>query len=183
MNQVVPQNFKLAFPQARISQQIERISGEISSWASSVLEKSNEQVLAVCVLRGGAFFFTDLLKAIPVSIEPSFCRTWSYSSSNNSQKKGISVSVDDVAADSRSILLVDDICDTGRTLNKLKQVFLELGATEVRSAVLIQREVQTPHFQPDWSGFNFKGEDWFVGYGMEDKNFHANLPDIYTIEL
>ena len=89
------------------------------------------------------------------------------------------VAVDDVVAEGRAILMIDDICDSGSTLAKLEHVFLDLGASVVNSVVLIHRLCAAPKFKPTWSGFEYQGDAWFVGYGMEDKNKYANLPAIY----
>ena len=82
----------------------------------------------------------------------------------------------------RTVLLVDDICDTGDTFKEVEKVFAGLGAKEVRSVALIDRDVGEEKYQTTWAGMTFKGPDWFVGYGMEDKNKFANLADIYTIQ-
>lgn len=178
----IPENFKLAYDRSAIVKSISAIAPEISAWAAECHKKTGQQVLAVCILRGGLFFFADLLQSIKTSVEPACCRTWSYSSDENAKTDGgVRVSVDDVAAQGRSILMVDDICDTGATLHKLQKVFLDLGAAEVRSAVLIHREVSNSVFTPSWSAFRYSGDEWFVGYGMEDRNHYANLPGVYTI--
>jgi hypoxanthine phosphoribosyltransferase len=154
---------------------------EIGDWAKEVYQEKDQPLLAVCVLRGAVLFFSDLIRAIPLSVEPAFCRTWSYSSKENAQMRGVRVSVESVEAAGRSILIVDDICDTGATLKKLHQVFTNLGAAEVRTAVMIHRLIDNAPYNPDWSGFRYEGSEWFVGYGMEDCNRLQNLSDVYTI--
>ncbi len=176
------QSAKCLYSRAEIQQQIERLAKEITPWVIQARRESGQQVLAVCILRGGIFFFSDLVRAISESIEPTFCRAWSYSSeTNQNTASGVHVSIDQVAAAGRSILLVDDICDTGATLKKLESVLFELGAKEVKTAVLIKRLIENPHCSPQWSAFSYQGAEWFYGYGMEDKNHHANLPDIYVL--
>lgn len=178
MKMNLPEHYRIAFSEELIQKRVKEIAEEIGDWASS----GSDQLLAVCVLRGGAPLFQDIIRRVPVSVEPTYCRTWSYSSESNEQTTGgVRVSVDSVHAAGRRILVVDDICDTGATLLKLQKVFADLGATEIRSAVLIHREVDSSVFDPSWSAFKYKGEDWFVGYGMEDKNQFANLPAVYTI--
>lgn len=174
----LPPNYNLAYSEELIAKRVTQLGAQIGEWAAG----DSDQILAVCVLRGGAPFFQDLIRKVPVSIEPTYCRTWSYSSESNLQQNGsVRVAVESVLAEGRRILIVDDICDSGATLLKLQNVFSELGAREVRTAVLIHRRVERSVFDPTWSAFEYHGEEWFVGFGMEDKNQFANLPAVYSI--
>lgn len=177
----IPAHYTLAFSEEQIQTRLQALGEEIGTWAKDAEQRTGSQILAVCILRGGALFYSDLIRAIPTSTEMAFCRAWSYSSESNTQGKGVKVAIDDVEAQGRAILMIDDICDTGATLQRLEKVFGELGAAEVRSAVCIHRSVPKPLFAPSWSAFPFGGDEWFVGYGMEDKNHYSNLRGIYTI--
>lgn len=179
MTGTIPSHYRLAYNSELIAKRVEQLGKQITAWAA---EDPHDQILAICVLRGAAHFFSDLVRSISISIEPAFCRTWSYSSVVNEQhQSGVRVSVESVMAQGRRILVVDDICDTGATLLKLEKVFTDLGAKEIRSAVLIHRQVENSEFIPTWSGFEYQGTEWFVGYGMEDKNHFTNLSAVYTI--
>ncbi len=176
----IPSHYRLEFSEEMIRGRVASLGSEISKWA--VEGDSLSQILCVCVLRGGVLFFSDLVKAVDTSVELAFCRTWSYTVENHKIEDGsIRVSVETVAAQGRRVLIIDDICDTGSTLKKLSNVFLELGATEVKSAVLVHRSVEGSVFTPDWSCFKYSGDEWFVGYGMEDGNKYCNLPAVYSI--
>ena len=178
---VIPENYKLAFPYDQIQKRLTELGREITDWAEKAQDRTGRPVLGVCILRGGAPFFCDLVRRIPLSIETNYCRTWSYSSGTNIQQKGIRISVEEVVAEGRAILLVDDICDTGATLLKLNNVLLQLGAVEVRTAVLVHRIMGRSKYAPSWEAFSHRGDEWFVGYGMEDRNQFSNLPEVYTI--
>lgn len=182
IKQQLPADFKLAYSASKVTERVRLVGEEITPWVKAAEALTEQQVLCICVLRGGVLFFTDLIRAIPSSVEMTFCRTWSYSSANNERNTDrVRVSVDDVVAHGRAILLIDDICDTGSTLQKLRKVFLDLGAREVKTAVLIHRVLENSLFTPDYRGFDYKGDDWFVGYGMEDKNRFSNLSEIYIV--
>lgn len=180
--QSVPGKLQLVYSEEQIQTRIAELSADIGGWADVVMAKTKVQPLAVCVLRGAVLFFSDLLRAVPVSIEPTFCRASSYSVETNEQgREGVRVSVEEVEAEGRAILMVDDICDTGATLFTLEKVFYELGATEVQSAVLIHRQIPHSKYRPTWSAFEYTGDEWFVGYGLDDQNWHRNLPDVYRM--
>ena len=145
-------------------------------------EKEGQQVLAICVLRGGVFFFADLLKEIPYTVEPSFCRAMSYSSKDNSQDSEFRLVIEPADMNGRNVLLIDDICDSGKTLKNLHEYALQNGAKEVRTAVLIHRNHDDSVYKPQYIGFEYDGPEWFAGYGMEDKNHNSNFPEVYIIE-
>jgi len=179
----LPKHFKLAYAKAQIEQRTAELAAEISAWADTAAAEAEGQIVALCVVRGGVYFFAGLLRALSVSVEPNFCRAWCYSSDENIQHEtAVRVSMENVVATNRTILLVDDICDTSATLQKLENILYDLGAREVKSVVLIQREQDGSAYTPSWVGFRHKGDEWFVGYGMEDKNCYSNLPDVYALE-
>ena len=179
----VPKNFVLAYSADQIRSRLEVLAEEISPWLCAVEEETGEQALAICVLRGGAFFFADLLRAFSVSVEPMFCRASSYSSEQNEQVGAqVNVSLESDCISGRGVLLVDDICDTGATLARLSEIVRERGAREVKSAVLIHRQVPESTFAPAWAAFVYPGREWFVGYGMEDRNHFSNLPEVYLLQ-
>ena len=177
----VPEHYQKQYTREQISTRIAELGGEITKSYADML-RDGEQILAVCVLRGAIFFFADIVREIQYPVEPVFCRAESYNSDNKQATgKGVRVSVDEVLAQGRHILLIDDICDTGLTLLKLHNVFLDLGAKSVRSAVLVHREVDGSKYEPTWSAFNYGGREWFVGYGLDDGGRNRNFPDVYVV--
>ncbi|RME59244.1 MAG: phosphoribosyltransferase [Candidatus Dadabacteria bacterium] len=180
---MIPANFKLIYSAQQIKEKVEELGQKISLWAEEIWKDSHSDLLAVPVLRGGIFFFSDLVRKISYSVEIAPVRCWSYRSDVNAEQLSeINVNLEDLPAAGRSILLVDDICDSGQTLETLTSLLKGKGAREVRSAVLIKRECEESRFNPDYVGFYYKGSEWFVGYGMEDCNRWRNLADIYVIQ-
>ena len=178
----IPSNYRQIYSRSDVAASVKKVAGEINEWNKLVLDSDDDPLLAICVLRGAIFFFADLLRELDCPIDPTFCQAESYSMDNEKIAKGVRVSVEGIIAQGRHVLLIDDICDTGLTLLKLHNVFLELGAKSVRSAVLIHREVEQSKFEPTWSAFDYSGDEWFVGYGLDDGGLHRNLPDVYVIE-
>lgn len=178
----IPHNYTLRFSQEQIHSRVIELAKEIREGFELVNFQPKEQIVAVCVLRGAIFFFADLIRQLDLPIEPMFCRAESYNSENQQTGKGVRVSVDEVKAEGKHVLIVDDICDTGLTLLKLHNVFLGLGAKSVRSAVLIHREVQQSKYEPTFSAFSYSGKEWFVGYGLDNGGEHRALPEVYTLK-
>lgn len=179
----IPKNFQLCYSPEEIDKGVKRLGSEISKWAEKVWEDSHTDVVAVPILRGGIFFFADLVRAISCSVEIAPVKAWGYATGENAKLLDkVQVDVGSIPARGRRILLIDDICDSGRTLAKLKEELMTAGALEVRSAVLIKRELEEQTFDPDWIAFSYPGPEWFVGYGMEDSERWRNLAGVYIIK-
>ena len=67
----IPKNFKRIYSKEEIAYSVYKMAGLIRHWVKDTHENDGQQVLAICVLRGGVFFFADLLKEIPYTVEPS----------------------------------------------------------------------------------------------------------------
>lgn len=179
----IPDNFSLIFSAEQIQGRIKELGLEISAWCHGVWRDSHTDVLIVPVLRGGVFFFADLVREISSSIEVAPVRTRGYQSGMNEvQSPEVSIDVSGLAVKGRVVLVVDDVSDSGRTLELLEATLIKAGAREVRTAVLVRRLLHTPSFVPCWVGFQYSGSEWFVGYGMDDNERWRNLPGVYVIK-
>ena len=180
----VPSDFKLFCDSEKIAACVKELGSQISSWVGTVREESKQEVIAMPILRGALFFAADLLREIsyPVKVVP--IRTTAYDCDGHLSEQGVSILTicDDVELQGAPILLIDDICDTGRTLTKLITEFKKIGAREVKTAVCIKREsdTETP-LEPDYVAMRYQGSDWFVGYGMDSADLWRSLPAIYTM--
>jgi hypoxanthine phosphoribosyltransferase len=180
----IPAHFKLVYSAAEIADACRKLGQAITPWAETVSASSGQDLIAVPILRGGLFFFADLVRAIQTSVEVAPLQTSFYEEGQNNilRSDGGSLPVSVSHFHNRSVLLVDDICDSGQTLSALRPHLLSAGAREVRAAVLVRRLPSALlSFQPEWTGFDYHGSEWFVGYGMEDSGRWRNLPDVYAI--
>lgn len=182
MNRFVPPHFREIYPAEEVSRAVVRVAAEITPWAEEVHARTREQPLALCILRGAFLFHADLMKAIPCSIQPGFVRCQSYIHEENRQAETIRFDLLGLDIRGRRVLLVDDICDTGRTMKVLAGHLRESGAAEVRTAVLIHRAVASSVFTPDYACFRYGGPEWFAGYGMEDAHWYMNYPAVYVMQ-
>lgn len=179
---LVPGHFSPLYSARAIREAVAAVGRDITQWTREVWAESGQDVVAVPVLRGGIIFFGDLVRAVHHSMEVAPGRAWGYEVGvNGVQSNRLRLDIESIPAEGRSVLLVDDICDSGRTLAAMSERLLERGAKEVRSAVLIRRLVTEPHYTPWWSAFDYGGDEWFVGYGMEDGERWRNLPGVYII--
>ncbi len=178
---MIPANFKEQYGAADIAQAIGRLGREIDRWAAEVRAATETDLLTIPVLRGGIFFFADLVRHIKHSVEIAPVSAWSYETGENVQRDSVGINSGDLAVRDRSVLIVDDVCDSGKTLAELTAHFRHSGARDVRSTTLIRRVLPHETFAPNWVGFEYNGPEWFVGYGMDDCDRWRNLGSIYII--
>lgn len=175
-----PKEYFLIYSAEQIAEQVAKIGDLITTWAEQVRKNKGLDILTIPVLRGGLFFFADLVRKIKTSVEVVPGQATSYDPNTNSlSEDNFGFILSDINLSSRSVLLVDDICDSGTTLKKIIDQILSLGAEEVRSAVLINRKTESPKLTPDWNCFIHHGKEWLVGYGMDDGNKWRNLDGVY----
>ncbi|MCB0321192.1 MAG: hypothetical protein KDD60_09720 [Bdellovibrionales bacterium] len=191
---LIPSNFRKLYDKSEIQKQVERVAQEIDAWidAGNVgaqedgdgkKRNAERDVLALPVLRGGLYFYADLSRAIRNSLDCNPIQSWAYQGvENTALPTGVSVNLSDFPVKGRRVLIVDDICDSGKTFDAIQQRLLDRGAVEVVAAALIQRVGIELKFTPRWVGFTYDGPEWFVGYGMDDGGRWRNLPEIYLID-
>jgi len=136
--------------------------------------------LLVCVLKGAVNFMADLMRAIELPVEVDFMAVSSYGAATKTS--GVVRIVKDLDVDlaNRDVLIVEDVVDSGLTLNYLRQY---LGAREPRSlevcALLLKEGEQRVEQSLKYVGFSIPA-DFVVGYGLDVAERYRNLDAIYT---
>ena len=132
----------------------------------------------ICVLNGAAVFFTDLVRELDFDLELDFVRAKSYEGKDNSG--GVKI-LKDIESDimDRDVYIVEDIIDSGETMREL---FLHLTTKSPRSIKIVTLLTRKGCCQPkDYWGIEI-GNEWVVGYGLDDNKLKRNLPDIYDLK-
>ncbi len=134
----------------------------------------------VGVLKGAFTFMTDLCRAIDLPLTLDFIAVSSYGSTTKTTGEVRLVKDLDTGLDGRDLLVVEDIVDTGLTLNYLLKVLQARGPRSVKVAALLskpaRRLVETP---VDYTGFEIP-DTFVVGYGLDYNEKYRNLRDIVT---
>ena len=156
---------------------------KISDLGYTISNYCNHQgggIVFVCVMKGGFMFFSDLVKKIKYPIEVDFVKCSSYD--GQSQKKlelhyDVETNVQD-----KTVFLIDDILDSGNTMNELKDHYMKLGAKQVETVSAVNKEnLDFPdHFFIYQQPTNVN--PWYIGYGMDGpKGYSRNLETINTL--
>ena len=136
--------------------------------------------LLVCVLKGAINFMSDLMRAIELPVEVDFMAVSSYGAATKTS--GVVRIVKDLDVDllGRDVLIVEDVVDSGLTLNYLRQY---LGARSPKSlevcALLLKEGEQRVEQSLKYVGFTIPS-DFVVGYGLDVNERYRNLDAIYT---
>lgn len=143
--------------------------------------KGEEEIVFLGVLRGCVFFFSELLLHIKVPLKFDFIRVSSYSGTKSTGKVKI---IHDTLINlkDKNIIIVEDILDSGRTLDFLIKKYKKEGAKSVKVATLIKKNTKRIiNIRPNYNGFSIP--DYFiVGFGMDVDDRFRNLKDIVTIK-
>jgi hypoxanthine phosphoribosyltransferase len=136
----------------------------------------------VGVLKGALPFMVDLMRCIELSVTLDYIAVSSYGAATKTSGEVKLVKDLDQGLEGRDLLVVEDIVDTGLTLNYLMNVLRDRGPRTLKVATLLskpsRRLVETP---VDYTGFNI--EDHFVvGYGLDYNEKHRNLRDIMVYQ-
>jgi hypoxanthine phosphoribosyltransferase len=139
-------------------------------------------LLLVGVLKGALFFLADLMRAIDIPVEVDFMAVASYGSATDSSGVVRILKDLDAAIEGRHVLIVEDIVDSGLTLQYLLRNLGSRGPETLGVCALLtkpdRREVDLPI---RYVGFEIPDE-FVVGYGLDIGERHRNLPFVATLE-
>jgi hypoxanthine phosphoribosyltransferase len=160
-------------------------SGRILAAVKNIAERiyddhGDEMPLFLSVLNGSFMFTSDLMKVYPGVCELSFIRVSSYSGTKTTGEVKTSIGLThDIT--SRTVILLEDIIDSGITVKHLLQDLMAMNPSAVKVATLLLKpEALQTDVKPDYTGIEIP-KDFIVGYGLDYDGFGRNLPDIYKI--
>ena len=160
----------------QIDERIEQLGTEISK------DYSEKNLYVLSLLRGSFIYTADLVRQITVPTKIGFMTTSSYG--NNEESQGSINIVNDIPDNicGFDVLIVDDIVDTGLTMDFIMAHVKSLGAASVKSCVLLNKQDRRKvDIKPDYCCFEIP--DLFViGYGLNYGDYYRNIPYIFNWE-
>jgi len=143
----------------------------------------NDAIHLVGVLKGSILFLADLARELGGEVSFDFISVSSYGKGMDSTGE-VKMNKDlDVSIEGRSVLVVEDILDTGLTLKYLLRLFEERKPKHLRVAVLLDKaERRIADVKADYTGFVIPNE-FVVGYGLDYDERYRNLPDVCVVRL
>ena len=134
-------------------------------------------------LTGSYMFTADISRRIArPQLQIAFIKTSSYGNSTESQGSVKISGIENLDIKDKRVLIVDDILDTGNTMNALVKTLTELGPASIKTCVLLNKESRrTVDYHADFVGFEIENK-FVVGYGLDYANEYRTFPEIWTLE-
>ena len=170
-------NIGVLFPAEAIARRNLELAAEIAA-------REFRGLLVVSVLKGSFIFAADLIRAmhgVGLAPEIEFILISSYGAGTTSGEVKILRDID-APVESRDVLLIDDILESGKTLKFTRELLLSRGARSVAIAVLLdKRGRRQTDLEADFVGFDCP-DHFVVGYGMDAGHFFRELPFVGVME-
>jgi len=161
--------------------QLRRRVHELAREMERVLAGTKQPPVLVGVLKGSTLFLADLIRSFDGHVEVDFISISSYAGGGQS---GVVRIVKDLETDirGRDVVIVEDIVDTGLTLNYLRQTLADRETNSLRAVTLLDKVARRiVPVELEFAGFEI--EDVFVvGYGLDFQGRYRNVPDILAVK-
>ncbi len=169
---------EVLIPEDVLQRRIAELGAEISA------DYQGEDLLLICILRGGVMFLTDLMRHITVPHAIDFMAVSSYGTGARQSSGNVRITLDlSNSIEGRNVLLVEDIIDSGNTIASVLELLQARHPKSLRICTLLdkgeRREVVVPiHYR----GFSIPNKFVF-GYGLDLDELYRNLPFIGVVDL
>lgn len=155
-----------------IDEMTSRIAGEIDRDYADY----DGKLIILGILKGSVMFMSDLMKKIKTPVEIDFMKVSSYSGTQTSRRINIILDLNRADLSESTVIIIEDIIDSGRTLSYLTEYLRLNGARDVKTCTLLdkpsRREVE---FKPDYVG-KIVPDEFVVGYGLDYNEKYRTLP-------
>lgn len=167
---------RVLYSREEISEKVKELGELISK------DYAGEDLVIICLLRGGFVFAADLVREISVPVNIDFMTTSSYDHQESST--GIVEIITDVRTDikGKNVLIVDDIMDSGHTMKKVMEFVNMKEPKSTKLCVMLDKPSRREaDISPDYIGFTIPNV-FIVGYGLNYGDYHRNAPYIFTLD-
>jgi hypoxanthine phosphoribosyltransferase len=171
------ESVKILISGGRIQRRIQALAKEIRN------DFPGEPLHLVSVLKGGVFFLTDLARSISGEVSFDFIAVSSYGQDTRSSGQVRLTRDLDSSIEGKTVIVVEDILDTGMTLQYLLRLFQQRKPKHLRVAVLLDKpERRIAPVCADYVGFSIPNE-FVVGYGLDYSERYRNLPYVGVLSI
>ncbi len=170
------QTRRILYSREKIAAEVRRLGQEISR------DYGNQEIMLVGVLKGSFLFIADLIREIQTPSVVDFVRLASYGSGTQTSgiiefRKELEMPIRD-----RDVIIIEDIVDSGYTLECLYNKLLLQQPRSLKICTLIDKRARREvEIEADYVGISMD-DGFIIGYGLDHDERYRNLPDIYLVE-
>lgn len=166
---------KTLLSETQVRQGVQNLAREIAAFYG------DRPVTIIAVMTGSIVLMADLIRLLSMPLRVGVVQASSYKDGTQRGKLTINAEMmPDIY--NREVLLVDDIFDTGHTLQEVVKLMHGLGPTSIKTAVLLSKQGRTEvAMRPDFTAFEIPDE-FVVGYGLDYQDHYRNLREIAVLE-
>jgi len=169
---------EILIPEAELKARVEELGKEISQ------DYQGKTILAICILRGGVMFLTDLIRHIEPLVAIDFMSVSSYGVGLRESDGQVRITLDlKTSVAGENVLIVEDIVDSGNTLNSVIGLLRTRNPASIEVCTLLnkvsRREVDVPI---KYCGFEIP-DKYVFGFGLDIDEYYRNLPFIGVVDL
>lgn len=166
---------KILFPKETIQKRVREMANQISK------DYAGKELILIGVLKGAFIFMADLIREINIPCRVDFARLASYGAGSESSGKVVLTKDIETSIKDRDILIVEDILDTGLTMQYFVEWLKERNPKSLKTCVFLdKRKRRKVPLEADYVGFTID-DGFVVGYGLDFNEMYRFSPDIYTI--
>jgi len=171
-------DLKILIDKNTLSKRIEEVANEINS-----IYPKNETLNLICVLKGAVMFFTELIKHLKMPVKMEFISLSSYGNDTKSKGNVTSFNLALPKYDNENVLIIEDIIDTGLTMDFLiKFINKNCNTKNIKLAALFDKKCARKYnIKPDFSAFDVD-DKFIVGFGLDYQGLYRNLDYIGYFE-
>lgn len=172
--QVIDKRFKPYLTADMIDNEIRRVAAELNK------DYAGKRPLFIAILNGSFMFASDLFKELTIDAEICFIKLASYKGTRSTGHVITSIGLDETLKD-RDVVIIEDIVDTGKTLNEFLPQLKDQHPASLKIAALLHKpEALIYPVDIDYLGFSVPNK-FLLGYGLDYDGLGRNLKEIYQL--
>lgn len=161
----------------------EQIQARVRDLAAQISQDLGDEPVLLGILKGAFVFLSDLARCMSVPTQVDFVRVASYGSSSTSSGRIVMSKPPELDLKGRTVVVVEDIVDTGLTLRWLLDYLAGLGPRQLKVCAFIDKqERREQDLKVDYVGFQVP-QGFLVGYGLDYNEHYRCLPGVYELKL
>lgn len=173
---------KILYTNDEILNRIKELAKEINSYYKSV---EDEEIIVISILDGSFIFSGHLVPQLDFNVIFKTLKISLYGKKTYAKKEDLilEVNFNKELVKNKKVLVLEDLLDTGMSLEILKEKLVEFGASDIKICVLFRKELKAnEQIKVDWHGLSIPNE-WVAGFGIDSRDKYRNFKHLGIVKI